>query len=148
MLPYTQYAVDLAGNLTFAKNVALTGGVKYTQVNMNSTTYFIKDSAHHEGGAMQHIRSAKMNISSKSVLKHNSAAMRGRSVFETCTTINFTGIILVANTNAVPCTVSVHAPTVLPGYLLINSIFQVHFRASSLRLCWLTSCTKILLRPL
>ena len=65
--------VDLAGNLNFVKNAALTGGARYTedtQVNMNSTTYFIKDSAHHEGGAM-HIRGGKMNISGKSVLKHN-----------------------------------------------------------------------------
>ena len=46
------------------------------------------------------IQSGKINISGKSVLKHNSAAMRGESLFATCTTIHFTGITIIHNSKS------------------------------------------------
>ena len=51
---------------------------------------------------------------------------------------------VAANTTAVPCTVSAHTLTVLSGYV-VSVIIRAHFRASCLRLYWLSSCTKILL---
>ena len=94
--------VDLAGNTSFERNVALSGGAMYmedTQVNMSGTNHFIQDCARYEGGAI-YIRASKVNISGRNVLEHNSAAMRGGSLFATCATINFTGITIIHNSKS------------------------------------------------
>ena len=92
----------LAGNTTFQSNSALTGGAMYmqdTRVNLNGTSHFSHDSAHHEGGAI-YIQGGKMNISGENLLEYNSATMRGGALFAACTTINFTGITIICNSTS------------------------------------------------
>ena len=94
--------VGLAGNTSFERNVALSGGAMYmedTQVDMSGTNHFIQDGAQYEGGAI-YIRASKVNMSGRNVLEHNSAAMRGGSLFATCATINFTGITIIRNSKS------------------------------------------------
>ena len=94
--------VDLAGNTSFERNFALSGGAMYiedAEVDLSGTNHFIQDNARYEGGAI-YIRASKVNMSGKNVLEHNSAAMRGGSLFATCATINFTGITMIANSKS------------------------------------------------
>ena len=94
--------IDLAGNTSFERNFALSGGAMYiedAEVDLSGTNHFIQDNAHYEGGAI-YIRASKVNMSGKNVLEHNSAAMRGGSLFATCATINFTGITMIANSKS------------------------------------------------